>query len=149
MDKVEFTCHGYNAPAYGCSEPGDQSGLYVRAESVEALETENAALEAKAMQYDHDRNVLWGLAIKRGDAIDRLEAENAALKSKVFVQEEALKMLDQMDSQSHAELLALKRGPVLSDAECDAISSALNSAPMLACHGEALRNLLERAEHEK
>ncbi len=27
---VEFTCHGNNAPAYGCSKPGDRSGNYVK-----------------------------------------------------------------------------------------------------------------------
>lgn len=25
-----FSCHGHNAPAYGCSKPGDNSGEYVR-----------------------------------------------------------------------------------------------------------------------
>lgn len=31
MRVITFDCHGHNAPAYGCSEPGDQSGEYIRA----------------------------------------------------------------------------------------------------------------------
>ena len=34
MDTVKFTCHGNSAPAYSCNKPGDQSGEYVRVESI-------------------------------------------------------------------------------------------------------------------
>ena len=30
-EAVVFTCHGNNAPAYGCNKPGDMSGTYYRA----------------------------------------------------------------------------------------------------------------------
>jgi len=35
MKKIRFDCHGHNAPAYGCNEPGDNSGWYFRADDVE------------------------------------------------------------------------------------------------------------------
>ena len=34
---VRFDCHGRNAPAYGCSLPGDMSGVYYKAADVDAL----------------------------------------------------------------------------------------------------------------
>jgi hypothetical protein len=30
-EPVVFTCHGNNAPAYGCNKPGDMSGTYYKA----------------------------------------------------------------------------------------------------------------------
>lgn len=38
MLKIKFDCKGNNAPAYSCSEPGDQSGYYVKAEEVKHLQ---------------------------------------------------------------------------------------------------------------
>ena len=35
MKRIRFSCHGYNAPAYGCSEPGDNSGEYYRSDEVD------------------------------------------------------------------------------------------------------------------
>ena len=32
MKRIRFDCHGHNAPAYGCNEPGDNSGWYYRAD---------------------------------------------------------------------------------------------------------------------
>ena len=34
MKTYIFDCKGNNAPAYSCSEPGDNSGLYVKKESM-------------------------------------------------------------------------------------------------------------------
>jgi len=37
MKTIQFTCHGNNAPAYSCSEPGDNSGRYVSFETAQAM----------------------------------------------------------------------------------------------------------------
>jgi len=34
MDIIKFECHGYNAPAYSCNKPGDNTGDYIRLEDV-------------------------------------------------------------------------------------------------------------------
>ena len=30
MKIIKFDCKGYNTPAYGCSEPSDNSGYYIK-----------------------------------------------------------------------------------------------------------------------
>lgn len=40
MKAIKFDCKGHNAPAYGCSEPGDQSGEYVRVDGAETINVE-------------------------------------------------------------------------------------------------------------
>jgi hypothetical protein len=47
MSKVRFDCNGHNAPAYGCSEPGDNSGDYYHAADVERLEEERDVLRKR------------------------------------------------------------------------------------------------------
>ena len=34
MDIYKFDCNGNNAPAYSCDKPGDNSGYYVRFDSL-------------------------------------------------------------------------------------------------------------------
>jgi hypothetical protein len=34
MKTYKFDCHGHNAPAYGCDQPGDNSGKYVKLEEL-------------------------------------------------------------------------------------------------------------------
>ena len=41
-----FDCHGYNAPAYSCNKPLDNSGEYVRLSDYEALQAD------RDQQYD-------------------------------------------------------------------------------------------------
>lgn len=41
---VKFSCHGCNAPAYGCSLPGDNSGSYVLHSDYAELERRLAEL---------------------------------------------------------------------------------------------------------
>ena len=36
MEAIRFNCNGHNAPAYGCSEPGDNSGDYYCAAEADA-----------------------------------------------------------------------------------------------------------------
>jgi len=52
MKKIKFNCNGHNAPAYRCSEPGDNSGEYYRVEEVEPFLTVlGKILEAHKMSY--------------------------------------------------------------------------------------------------
>jgi hypothetical protein len=45
MKKIRFGCRGRHAPAYGCSEPGDNTGEYYRAAEVdERIERAEAVL---------------------------------------------------------------------------------------------------------
>jgi hypothetical protein len=137
--------------------------------AFEALEAENAALKAKVMQYDHDRNVLYDLANKRGDAMDKLEAENAALlqqmqemvrmaaeKNRPAYDEQQRVIMELRDENAalRAELSlareAAARGPVLS--ADGAVAALLEQAATIA-EGDGwpnvaddLRNLLERAK---
>ncbi len=37
MKAIRFNCNGFHAPAYGCSEPGDNSGEYVPAEVARGM----------------------------------------------------------------------------------------------------------------
>jgi len=37
LKTFKFDCNGNNAPAYGCDQPGDNSGEYFKAEDVRPL----------------------------------------------------------------------------------------------------------------
>ncbi|MDX1466102.1 MAG: hypothetical protein R3215_10420 [Halomonas sp.] len=55
LHKVRFDCNGHNAPAYGCSEPGDNSGEYVQAaDAMDVIETLAEALESCMRFIEHD-----------------------------------------------------------------------------------------------
>lgn len=60
MKKVKFDCNGNSSPAYSCSEPGDNSGEYVKAEEAEqllaALAAEVDRLKADVARYQFLRN---------------------------------------------------------------------------------------------
>ena len=45
MKRIKFDCHGNNAPAYSCSESGDWSGDYYRAEDIDNLKDNRAATD--------------------------------------------------------------------------------------------------------
>ncbi len=45
MKKIEFNCNRHNAPAYSCSEPGDNSGVYVQSTDVDELFEELADID--------------------------------------------------------------------------------------------------------
>jgi hypothetical protein len=40
MDKIRFHCHGYSAPAYNCSNPGDCSGDYYKSTDVDKMQSQ-------------------------------------------------------------------------------------------------------------
>lgn len=44
--KIKFDCNGFNAPAYSCSEPGDNSGYYVQSTDYDKLTQQVAELRA-------------------------------------------------------------------------------------------------------
>lgn len=44
--KIKFDCNGFSAPAYSCSKPGDNSGVYVQSTDYDALVEQNKALKA-------------------------------------------------------------------------------------------------------
>lgn len=37
MEKIKFDCNGNNAPACGCSKPGDNSGWYYQSTDVDEI----------------------------------------------------------------------------------------------------------------
>ena len=43
--KIKFDCSGFNAPAYSCSKPGDNSGFYVQSTDYDTLTKQVAELE--------------------------------------------------------------------------------------------------------
>lgn len=48
--KYQFDCHGRSSPAYGCSQPGDNSGMFYRVDDVDAetADLRRQLAEAKA-----------------------------------------------------------------------------------------------------
>ena len=42
MEKVKFDCNGWNAPAYSCDKPGDNSGTYVQVTDLDDFALEVA-----------------------------------------------------------------------------------------------------------
>ena len=57
MKTIKFNCNGHNAPAYGCSESGDQSGEYVRVEDLSGIEDRVTHIEQACFNLwlDHSR----------------------------------------------------------------------------------------------
>ena len=69
MEEYIFDCKGNNAPAYGCCRPGDNSGIYVKKEDVDALKNKLKGLATKIQDQatvliavqeleKHDKNFL-------------------------------------------------------------------------------------------
>jgi hypothetical protein len=50
MDKIKFDCYGNNAPAYGCSKPGDNSGWYYKSTDVDDIFAEASKTIAELCQ---------------------------------------------------------------------------------------------------
>jgi hypothetical protein len=101
-EPVVFTCHGNNAPAYGCNKPGDMSGTYYKA--PQPVVTDGYALITKAkLKYFNDHHHATETAI----GVARLKlAENKP--------DEAMKWLDKccvkLDDYGKALLSAGKGG---------------------------------------
>ncbi len=68
LERVEFTCHGGNAPAYGCYTPGDQTSTYLRLRDVLGLFQDEPdpkpfdykSLVARCLTCEYGRKVAWG-----------------------------------------------------------------------------------------
>lgn len=76
---VKFSCHGFHAPAYGCSLPGDNSGEYVPHSDYAALQARHNALrEAVALMLaalDSDKADAMARYFDARAEVDRLMGE--------------------------------------------------------------------------
>jgi len=56
--KIKFDCNGFNAPAYSCSKPGDNSGYYVQSTDYDNLTKQVTELRAALLSIKSRQQVL-------------------------------------------------------------------------------------------
>ena len=79
--KIKFDCNGFNAPAYSCSKPGDNSGFYVQSTDYDTLTKQVAELE---FSLDDRDCYIADADMKNEEAAKRVAELEAALSELMY-----------------------------------------------------------------